>query len=520
MPHRRFPNARQQRHASRAPLASRIARGALSTALALAICTAPAWAQSAEPQPAAQTTEQKLERLQRRVDELERALKVTAPKQEPSEETAAEKAKAQTTDQKLDQLLQRVDELEQSVKVAARKQELAEEAATEKAKTQATVTADAGGFTIQSPHGNYLLKIGADLQVDNRTFLGSGAGSAIDTLILRRARPTFSGTIYHYIDFMFRPDFGQGTTAIYDAYVQLNYLPWANLRVGKFKPPVGLERLQSDDDTSFNERGLPSNLGPQRDIGYQLSANLLKKRLSYAVGVFNGVPDASIGTDTAVSSHRDYSARIFLTPFAPEPGPLSGLGFGLGASGGNTDGQALPSFKTFGQQAFLSFASGVTAAGHRTRLDPQAYYYLGPLGLLTEYAVNQEDFQKSGVRRQIALRAYQVEVSYILTGEKKTFGSPTPRKPFDPLHGGWGAVEVVARVGDWEAEKGIYNYGLVNAATSPRHLHEWVGGVNWYWNRLFRVNADYGKTNFGGGALNANKLPERTLLLRFQINFI
>jgi phosphate-selective porin len=47
-----------------------------------------------------------------------------------------------------------------------------------------------------------------------------------------------------------------------------------------------------------------------------------------------------------------------------------------------------------------------------------------------------------------------------------------------------------------------------------------VGGVNWYWNRLFRVGADYGKTNFGGGALNANKLPEGTILLRFQINFI
>jgi phosphate-selective porin OprO and OprP len=114
--------------------------------------------------------------------------------------------------------------------------------------------------------------------VDNRTYLGTGAGSDIDTLVLRRVRPTFSGTIYHYIDFMFRPDFGQGTTAIYDAYAQLNYLSWANLRVGKFKPPVGLERLQNDDDTNFIERGLPTNLGPQRDIGYQLSANLFKQR--------------------------------------------------------------------------------------------------------------------------------------------------------------------------------------------------------------------------------------------------
>jgi phosphate-selective porin OprO/OprP len=309
--HRRFLEARAKSRAARAFFSFPIARGAMSSALALAILSAPARAQTPDQQPAAQTTDQKLEQLQ-----------------------------------------QKVDALDQAVKVAQRKQELAEEAAAEKAKTEATVTADTSGFTIRSPGGNYLLKIGADLQLDNRTYLGTGAGSAIDTLVARRVRPTFSGTIYHYIDFMFRPDFGQGTTAIYDAYAQLNYLPWANLRVGKFKPPVGLERLQSDDDTTFNERGLPSDLGPQRDIGYQLSADLFKKRANYAVGVFNGVPDASIGTDLAVSDHRDYSARIFLTPFLPDENALSGLGVGFGASGGNTDGEALPAFKTFGQQTF------------------------------------------------------------------------------------------------------------------------------------------------------------------------
>jgi phosphate-selective porin OprO/OprP len=427
---------------------------------------------------------------------------------------------AGTTDQKIEQLQKKVDELDQAVKAAQRKQELAEEAAAQQAKTEATVTADTSGFTIRSPRGNYLLKIGADLQLDNRTYLGAGAGSDIDTVVARRVRPTFSGTIYQYIDFMFRPDFGQGTTAIYDAYAQLNYLPWANLRVGKFKPPIGLERLQSDDDTSFNERGLPSNLIPQRDLGYQISANLFKQRVSYALAVFNGVPDNSIGTDLAASDHRDYDARIFLTPFLPDENVLSGLGMGFAASGGGTDGDPLPSFKTFGQEVFFTFASGVTAAGHRTRLDPQGYYYLGPFGLLTEYALNEEGFQKNAVRREIAFRAYQAQVSYILTGEKKSFASPTPRKSFDPLHGGWGAVEVAARVGDWEVEKGIYTYGLANSATSPRHLHEWVGGVNWYLNRLFKIAADYGKTNFGGGAPNANKPPERTVLLRFQINFI
>jgi len=424
-----------------------------------------------------------------------------------------------TTDQKVQQLEQKVDELEKEVNANQ---------ITEDGQNAAVATADyASGFTIRSKDGNFVLHIGADLQVDNHTFFGAGSAADTDNIVLRRVRPTIFGTVYKYVDFFIRPDFGLGTTAVYDAYLQLNYIPWFQVRVGKFKPPVGLERLQSDDDTSFVERGLPTLLVPQRDIGYQIGADLFHRRLSYQVGVFNGVPDSSIGTDTAVSNHRDYAARLFLTPFQPdEKNLLKGLGVGFAASGGGTDGEALPSYKTFGQNSFLTFASGVTPAGHRTRVAPQGYYYLGSFGLFSDYGVNEEGFQKGTVRREIAFRAYQVEATYILTGEKKSFGSPTPKHPFDPLHrrngGGWGAVELAVRVGDWEAEKGLYNYGLASDATSPRHLHEYVGGVNWYLNRLVRITGDYGNTSFGGGAAasaGGNRPVEKVFTLRFQINF-
>ncbi len=372
-----------------------------------------------------------------------------------------------------------------------------------------------------------MLHIGADVQVDNRTYVGAGSSSSIDTIVLRRVRPTLYGTVYKYVDFFFRPDFGLGATAIYDAYIQLNFLPWAQIRAGKFKPPVGLERLQSDDDTNFAERGLPTLLVPQRDIGFQIGADLFQHRISYQAGVFNGVPDSSIGTDAAVSNHRDYAGRVFLTPFLPDAkSPLQGLGLGIAATGGNIDGEALPAFKTFGQQSFfqsqasfLGFASGVTPAGHRTRLAPQGYYYLGPFGILSEYGLNEEGFQKGSVRRNIAFRAYQVQATYILTGEKKGFSAPTPKRSFDPLHGGWGAVELAVRLSDFEAENGLYTYGLANPAGAPRHLHEWIGGVNWYLNRLVRITGDYGNTAFGGGAATGNKAPEKVFLLRFQINF-
>ena len=427
---------------------------------------------------------------------------------------------AQSADQKIQDLEQKVEELDQRVKVAERNKELKDEEAATRAKSAASVTADASGFNIKSNDGAFVLKIGADAQVDNRAFVGDGSAAGADTVLLRRVRPALSGTVYKYFDYYFRPDFGQGSTVIYEAYIEMKYVPAAKLRVGKFKPPMGLERLQSDDDTSFVERGLPTLLVPSRDIGYQISGDVVPKKVNYSVGVFNGVADNGL-SDTAASSHRDFAARLFLTPFSGAArNPLSGLGFGSGISGGGVDGIALPAYKTFGQTTFFTFASGVTSAGHRTRLSPQGYYYLGPFGLLAEYTLTEEGFKKGLVQRDIAFRAWQVEATYILTGEKKGFTSPTPRKPFDWRSHGWGAVELAVRVGDFSAEQAVYNYGFANPATTPRHSHEWVGGVNWYLNRLFRISVDYGNTNFGGGAATGNRLSERVLTTRFQINFI
>lgn len=425
----------------------------------------------------------------------------------------------QTQEQKIEELEKKVEELDQRVRVSDRTRELDAEAASDKARSGATVGAEPTGITIRSNDQNFLLKIGLDIQLDNRTFPGTSSVPILDQILIRRARPAISGTVYKYVDFYLRPDFGQGNTVLYEAYIQLNYFSRANLRMGKFKPPVGLERLQSDDDTSFVERGFPTLLVPSRDIGYQISGDVVKRRVSYTVGVFNGVPDNGL-SDASVSSHRDYAARIFLTPFLPSSNsPLSGLGFGIGASSGSDDGIPLPSYKTFGQNTFFTFASGVTAMGHRTRLAPQAYYYNGPFGFLAEYTLAEEGLQKGTLRRDIAFRAWQVQASYLLTGDKKGFTTLTPRKNFDLKNHGWGAVELAVRTGDFSVERGFFDYGFGSVATSPRNAREWVGGVNWYLNRAVRISADYGDTCFDGGAAGGNRPNERVLLQRFQLNF-
>lgn len=373
-------------------------------------------------------------------------------------------------------------------------------------------TVGPNGFTIESPAGDYVMRIGADLQTDIRTFTGKDSSPLLDQILLRRVRPTISGTMYRYIDYFFRPDFGQGTTILYDAYAQLNYIPRFAIRAGKFKPPVGLERLQSDDDTTFVERGLPTLLVPSRAIGFQISGDLIRRRVGYQIGAFNPVPDNSLG-DSSPGKGRDYAARVFTTPFQPNEDFLSGLGLGFGAQGGNVDGVALPAYKTVGQNTFFNFNSGVVSAGHRTTIAPQAFYYVGPFGLLAEDTVSEEGFQKGTIRRNVAFRSWQVQASYVLTGEKKSFGSPNPRRRF-------GAFEIAARTGDFRADPSLFAAGFASLSSSPRFAREWVVGGNWYLNRVLRISADYGHTSFLGGAVDANKASERVILARFQMNFI
>jgi phosphate-selective porin OprO/OprP len=479
----------------------------LASALIVGFQSTAAWAQQLTPD------QQKIEDLERKIEDLDRRLRIAEAKTEgapapqtiavaPPQALPAPAPVAQTGSQR-----------PTNAGVAAGT--IPSTAANE----VGLVTVGPSGFTVQSGDGDFLLKIGADLQTDIRTFTGKGSSPLLDQILLRRVRPTFSGTVYKYIDYFFRPDFGQGSVIIYDVYAQINYIPHFAIRAGKFKPPVGLERLQSDDDTSFIERGLPTLLVPSRAIGFQIAGDIVNHRVGYQLGVFNPVPDNSLA-DTSAANSRDYTARIFTTPFQPNENLLSGLGFGIGAQGGNVDGVALPAYKTVGQNTFFNFASGVISAGHRTTIAPQAFYYVGGFGLLAEDTVTEEEFQKSTVRRDVAFRSWQIQASYVLTGEKKSFGSPNPKHPFAPFDHGWGAWEIAARTGDFRVDQGLFAAGFASLSTSPSFAREWVGGVNWYLNRVFRISVDYGHTNFLGGAVNSDRAAERVILARFQLNFI
>jgi phosphate-selective porin OprO/OprP len=112
--------------------------------------------------------------------------------------------------------------------------------------------------------------------VDNRVF-GGESGETADTFILRRVRPTFEGTFGGISTSASRPT--SAAASQYRGRLRGSAVqPRVRGHGEASKPPVGLERLQSGADIRFIERGLPTNLVPNRDLGVQFSEISLAAR--------------------------------------------------------------------------------------------------------------------------------------------------------------------------------------------------------------------------------------------------
>lgn len=432
-----------------------------------------------------------------------------------------------------------LQELDQKVRLPARERELDHEAAAAADKTPPKLAVGSGGLIVSSADSNFVFSLKAVLQVDDRTFLDNSGAKGSDGLLLRRARPVFQGTLHRDFDFVFIPDFGGTTVQIFDAYANYQYEPWAQLRAGKFKTPVGLEQLQADVNIAFNERSLVTDLVPNRDLGVQLWGDISGGVLSYAVGLFNGVGDYQNSSNANLDNAGELAARWFTQPFKHSAGAAwQNLGFGVAGSSGrvsqtaaglpSTTGGTLPGYSTDGQQQFFAYnpATGtVVADGRHWRLSPQGYYYYGPLNLLGEYAVSDQGVRNGAATADLRHTAWEISGGWVLTGETASFNGLTPLHPFDPHHGRWGALQVIARYAGLNIDHNAFPV-FSDPATSASAARAWSAGVNWYLNINLRVNASYSHTTFtGGGGAGAGapavtrRQPESVFFTRVQLAF-
>ena len=436
------------------------------------------------------------------------------------------------SDPEVELLKKKIEELDQKVRVLEREREIDQDSAATVAKSQPKIIIGGAGFSMASADTNFVAQLHGVLQLDSRTFFQDGGNNGNDGFLLRRARPIFSGTVFHDFDFNFTPDFGGSTVQIQDAYVNYRYTPALQLQAGKFKAPIGLEALQSDPFTAFNERSIVTDLVPNRDLGVELHGDILGGVISYALGVFNGVSDYNGTTvNTSFQDDKAFEGRVFFQPWKnSKVNPLRGLGFGVGGSymanhpATNAATGLTPGYATDGQQKFFSYNTGVNANGAAWRISPQAYYYYGPLGLLAEYVISDQQVASATKTADLQNSAWEVTGSWMLTGEDAAYNGVTPRHPFDPRNGGWGAWQLVARYAALTVDGKAFTDSFASSAKSADAANEWSVGLNWYLNRNVRANLSFSHTVFEGftGKPAPGVVPaqsENVLFSRIQLAF-
>ena len=438
---------------------------------------------------------------------------------------------------------ERLERLENEVRELRREKQAAEAPAAvgqedldrildEKFKKQKVLAGWQDGFFLQSPNGDFKLKLRGYTQADARFFPFDSGDTGNDSFFLRRVRPIFEGTVYKYFDFRIMPDFGGGTTVLQDAYMDVKYFPYASFRAGKFKEPVSLERLQSGAELTFIERSIFDNLVPNRDVGFMLYGDVADSTFTYQLGIFNGVANGARSSDGDNQSDKDFAGRVFVQPFRSIDVPaLKGFGFGVAGTIGQrtNEPESDLTYKTAGRSNFYQYisAANVTGKGDQWRLVPQAYYYVGPFGLMGEYARTESHVKGTlGAAPNPVTHpeadernwGWFTQASYVLTGEDASYKAVVPIDNFDPMNGRWGAFEIAGRVSNVDINDGPI---LAKLARGADNTWAYTGGLNWYLNKNFKAQFNYERANFSQNVtFGATKRDhEDVLLTRFQLQF-
>jgi phosphate-selective porin OprO/OprP len=491
----------------------------------------------------------------------------------------------------LEDLRSQIEELKQAVKVLDRKSEIAVEDSAAAKKKDAVVKASEKGFSIESADGKNTIKFNGLLQADYRyfdsgyrdvrgrdnvgTYNTEGFTDSNDSALLRRVRPTIQGTLGGKYDYRFTPDFGGGSATVVDSYIDAKLSPFFKVRAGKFKSFVGLERLQSGGDIRFVERSYVTNaILPNRDLGIAVHGDLFGEKLNYAVGIVNGVADGgNITTGTEYNDAKEWTGRLFATPFKDDVNALSGLGFGVaatytdfrgdknydasGTNAADATRNGLPSYVTEGQQTFFRYGSSTVADGERLRVSPQAYYYNGPWGVIGEYAWLKQDVAinsglstatsiVSGTHKTLNHDAWNIGATYILTGEDNSFKGIKPKNNFDFDKGTWGAWEAGVRYSELNIDDDTFkapdgsgyaatgsaaSTAFANRTASAKSAQTWTAGINWYLDQNTKFQLNYLNTSFDGGAIIGggstttsaanvkDRADERAIIGRIQISY-
>jgi phosphate-selective porin OprO/OprP len=280
-----------------------------------------------------------------------------------------------------------------------------------------------------------------------------------------------------------------------DVYVDLTWVNNAQVQVGKFKIPFGLDQLTGVTQNDFVYRSLGANyLAPARDIGGMVHGRFFKRSLNYWAGVFKHDGD-NARSKRIEGGDRTFAGRVTGAPFrrlASSPLGAMEIGTAFTISALSDD-----SFRPNGLRGRTvmtqdTFYEPVYVKGQRRRWEADVDWTVGPASLRAEYTLVGDDRVKQSIANtdltDARARSWYVAGTWVLTGEDKV----RPLKAAAPLgQGGYGALEAAVRYERlWFDSSGDASLAFRNSraetilVAGERAL---TLGLNWTLNRFARI---------------------------------
>lgn len=269
---------------------------------------------------------------------------------------------------------------------------------------------------------------------------------------------------------------------VHDAYVKYKGFDKVKFTIGKFKEPMGMERLSGAANTAGIERSMVSTaFAPGRAFGLQ--AHKTKKYRSWSFGIFQ-----EHDTDNRYNGRAPRAATGRFS-FAPYHKKKSTLHVGLSAS-----------YRDWNKQAFRIRERGeINTADNIIRsasfdADEQllaaleAAYSYKALLLQSEYFYTK--LNPKGLSNSFTYSGFYIQAEYNLSGERRKYKNSkfSRLKP----HANWGAVEIVTRY----SELDLRDKGLGARASS------YMIGLNYQWQRDIRLMLNILHPEISGNTLH------------------
>jgi phosphate-selective porin OprO/OprP len=285
-----------------------------------------------------------------------------------------------------------------------------------------------------------------------------------------------------------------------DVNVNLTYIKNAQVQIGKFKVPFGLDQLTGVTHNDFIYRSLGANyLAPGRDVGVQVHGSFWKHGLEYATGVFahdgdNARSKKIQGGDTT------FATRINGTPFRRlSSSSIGAIEVGSALAISTLSEDLLPAANGLRGRTIMTqdtFYDPVYVKGRRHRWEADIDWTAGRASARAEYTLVRDDRLQQSIRDQdlpdARARSWYVSGTWVLTGEDKK----RPLKAAEPfLQGGIGAIELAIRYERmwFDSTSELQTTGLRNPRAEkifPSGDRALTLGINWTLNRFIKIQVN------------------------------